>query len=147
MLLGLEVPMAPFGATLLRLILGVVYLMHAYLGFAVFTPAGSAKFMASQGVPLPEVAAWYTIAAHGIGGIMLILGLWTRWAALANAIVMAGALVFVHLKQGFFLKGIVVDKAAGTAVAGGYEFVLLLLVATVAQILLGSGALAVTRDK
>lgn len=77
---------------------------------------------------------------------MLILGFWTRWGALANAVAMVGAIVFVHLKQGFFLKGIIVAASKGMAVAGGYEYVLLLLVASVAQVLLGGGALALTKD-
>jgi putative oxidoreductase len=43
--------------------------------------------------------------------------------------VIAGAFIFVHMKQGFFL-----------AKAGGYEYALLLLGATIAQALLGAGA-------
>jgi putative oxidoreductase len=70
------------------------------------------------------------IVAHGLGGILLILGLMVRWAALANVPVMAGALWFVHLQQGFFIFG----------AKNGYEYVLLLLGATIAQALLGAGA-------
>jgi putative oxidoreductase len=88
------------------------------------------------------VAAWFTILAHGLGGLMMILGLWTRWAALANLPVMLGALVFVHLSQGYFLKGVLVGTAPQAA---GYEYVLLIVGATLAQVLLGGGALAITR--
>ena len=80
-------------------------------------------------LPFPEVGAWYVIIAHGVGGICLILGLLVRWAALINVPIMVGAVVFVHLHQGFFMnKG------------GGYEFSLLVLGATIAQAFLGPGA-------
>ena len=134
--------MSQYGATVLRLSLGVTFLMHAYLAFVIYTPAGAAAFNAKMGIPLPEVAAWFTILAHGLGGLMMILGLWTRWAALANLPVMLGALVFVHLSQGYFLKGVLVGSAPQAA---GYEYVLLIVGATLAQVLLGGGALAITR--
>ena len=134
--------MRQYGATVLRLFLGVTFLMHAYFAFVIYTPAGAAAFNAKMGIPLPEVAAWFTILAHGLGGLMMILGLWTRWAALANLPVMLGALVFVHLSQGYFLKGMLVGNAPQAA---GYEYVLLIVGATLAQVLLGGGALAITR--
>jgi putative oxidoreductase len=81
-------------------------------------------------IPLPEIGVWYLIAAHGLGGILLILGLLVRWAALANIPVIAGALWFVHLQQGFFIYGSKI----------GYESVLVRLGATLAQALLGAGA-------
>lgn len=134
--------MSQYGATVLRLFLGVTFVMHAYLALVIYTPAGAAAFNAKMGIPLPEVAAWFTILAHGLGGLMMILGLWTRWAALANLPVMLGALVFVHLSQGYFLKGVLVGSAPQAA---GYEYVLLIVGATLAQVLLGGGALAITR--
>ena len=134
--------MSQYGATVLRLFLGVTFVMHAYLAFVIYTPAGAAAFNARMGIPLPEVAAWFTILEHGLGGLMMILGLWTRWAALANLPVMLGALVFVHLSQGYFLKGVLVGSAPQAA---GYEYVLLIVGATLAQVLLGGGALAITR--
>ena len=43
---------------------------------------------------------------------------------------MASAFFLHHLRQGFFLTGIVVDPARGVAIAGGYEYTLLVLAAT-----------------
>jgi putative oxidoreductase len=135
--------MSRYGATVLRLILGVIYLMHGYYALAVLGPSGSMAFVERLGLPLPFLGGWYLIAAHLVGGATLVIGLWTRWAALANAVVMLGALVFVHLNQGFFIKALLVD---GKPQAAGYEYVLTLVGAAIAQALLGSGALAVTRD-
>ena len=46
--------MASYGALLLRLILGVVYIMHAYLALVVLGPAGMIDYQAKNGSPLPR---------------------------------------------------------------------------------------------
>lgn len=125
--------MAPYGAMLLRLVLGIVYVMHAYLALVIFGPAGMIDYQVKNGVPFPEIATWYVILAHGLGGIFLVLGIYTRWAALANVPAMLGALLFAHLKHGFW------------AHRNGYEYVLVLLVATMAVAMIGGGALSLRR--
>jgi putative oxidoreductase len=125
--------MAPYGATLLRLVLGIVYVMHAYLALVVYGPTGMIDYQAKSGIPFPEIGTWYLILAHGLGGIFLVLGIYTRWAALANVPAMLGALLFVHLKNGFW------------TFKNGYEYVLVLLVASVALAMIGGGALSLRR--
>ena len=120
-----------YGTLVLRICLGVIYLAHAYLAvYKIGFPSGLIAYQRSAGIPLPELGAWYLLLAHGLGGILLILGILVRWAALANIPVMAGAIWFVHASQGFFIF-------AGKS---GYEYPLFLLGATVAQVLLGPGA-------
>lgn len=131
--------MRDYGLTILRVIVGITYVMHSYLSLFRFTPAGTAAFLASVGLPAPALMAWIFILVHGLGGILLILGLWTRWAAAANAVIMAGALVTVHLPQGFPLK------VMKTGFVGGFEFVLLLFAASLALVLTGGGALSVKK--
>jgi putative oxidoreductase len=121
--------MESYGATVLRIVLGVVYIMHAYLAAFVFRPHGMVAYQTARGIPFPEIATWYLIVAHGLGGICLLLGVLVRWAALANVPIMAGAIFFVHAKQGFFMGK-----------DGGYEYTVLVLGATIAQALLGAGA-------
>jgi putative oxidoreductase len=121
--------MESYGATVLRIVLGVVYIMHAYLAAFVFGPHGMVAYQTAKGIPFPEIATWYLIVVHGLGGICLLLGVLVRWAALANIPIMAGAIFFVHWKQGFFMGK-----------DGGYEYALLVLGATIAQALLGAGA-------
>jgi putative oxidoreductase len=123
-----------YGATVLRLVLGVIYVMHAYLAAFVYGPAGMASFQKTHGLPFPEIGTWYVILAHGIGGICLIMGALVRVAALVNVPIMAGALFVIHLKQGFFMSR-----------EGGFEYSLLVLGATVAQALLGPGAFTFRR--
>ena len=137
------------GLTVLRGTLGVIFAMHGYLGLAVIGPGGIAGYTIRMGYPaaLGPALGWYLIVAHSVGGILLILGLLTRWAALAQVPIMASAFFLRHLPQGFFLTGIVVDATRGVAIAGGYEYVLLVLGGTITLVLAGGGALALDRRR
>ena len=121
---------APFAALLLRVTLGGVFLAHAALKLFVFTPAGTAKFFASVGVP--GELAYLTIAAEILGGVALIVGFRTRIVALALTPVLLGAIVLVHGSAGFFFNN----------PNGGWEYPAFWIVALVAQALLGDGAYA-----
>jgi putative oxidoreductase len=138
---------AGLGLAVLRVTLGAIFLMHGYLGLAVVGPDGVAGYTTRMGYPpgLSPILAWYLIVAHSIGGLLLILGLFTRWAALAQLPIMASAFFLHHLRQGFFLTGVVVDASKGTAIAAGYEYTLLVLAATVTLVLAGGGAFALAR--
>jgi putative oxidoreductase len=137
--------MSGFGPTVLRVVLGVIFVLHGYLGLFVLEPAGAAAFTTVMGLPAGKVLAWYLILAHVVGGLMMIVGLWTRWAALANIPVMLVAMLFL-IDQGFFMKAVVADAAAGQARVVGIEYPLLVLAATLSLVLLGGGALAMTSD-
>ncbi len=136
-----------YGITVLRVTLGVVFIMHGYLGGFVFGPAGLAAFAAQSNIPLPKIMAWFVILGHFLGGTSLVLGYLTRLGALVHVVIMGGAVFFVHLKQGFFMHAIIVDAAAGKAIVGGYEFSLVLLMASISILLLGSGPLALDRSR
>jgi len=122
---------SPYAALLLRISLGGLFLAHAALKLFVFTPAGTAQFFASVGVP--GALAYVTIAAETLGGLALILGFQTRLVALALAPVLLGAIATVHGPAGFFF-----DNARG-----GWEYPAFWTAALVVQALLGDGAYAV----
>jgi putative oxidoreductase len=121
---------APYAALLLRVSLGILFLAHAGLKFFVFTPAGTAKFFGSIG--LPPALAYLIITAEVIGGIALILGLWTRIAAVALVPILLGAIFTVHGAAGFFFNN----------TNGGWEYPAFWTVALIVQALLGDGAYA-----
>ena len=121
---------AAAAALLLRLALGVMFLAHAWLKIKVFTPAGTAQYFKSLGVP--GELAYLTIAAEVGGGILLILGIETRWVALALVPLILGTIVFVHGKAGWQF----------TNKDGGWEFPAFWAVGLVALALLGDGAAA-----
>ena len=136
------------GLALLRVTVGVISVMHAHLGWQIGA-SGVGAYTTRMGYPaaLGPALGWYMILAHGIGGLLLILGLFTRWAALAQVPILASAFFLYHIRQGFFLTGIVVDQGRGIVIAGGYEYILLILVATVTLALAGGGILALDRRR
>lgn len=120
----------PYAALLLRLSLGGLFLAHAGLKLLVFTPAGTAKFFASVG--LPPALAYLTLAAEIAGGVALILGVWTRLVAVALTPILLGAIFAVHGHAGFFF----------TSPNGGWEFPAFWTIALLVQALIGDGAFA-----
>ena len=118
-----------YAALLLRVTMGVAFIAHAYLKYAIFTPAGTVQYFQSLGLPGP--LAYVVIAAEFFGGIALILGLWTRWVSLALIPILLGA-VFAHAGNGFFFS----------AANGGWEFPAFWAVALAVQALIGGGAYA-----
>ena len=135
------------GVFLLRAALGVYYLLHAYYVGYVIGIGPMAQLNASYGIPFPAAAAWFILLGHGLGGAMLLAGYYTRLGALVNLVIVSGALLFVHRTQGFFMTGIIINAAQGRAIAGGYEYTLLLAIATLSVIFLGEGPLALKFTK
>ncbi|MBC7154817.1 MAG: DoxX family protein [Rhodobacteraceae bacterium] len=122
-------------ATLLRVSMGGLFIVHASLKIFVFTPAGTAAYFASLGLPAP--LAYLVMAAELLGGIALIVGFQTRLVALALVPILLGAIFTAHATAGFIFSN------AG----GGWEYPAFWAVALVVQALLGGGAFALTRDR
>ena len=116
-------------ALVLRVAMGLMFLVHGSLKLFVFTPAGTAAFFQSIGLPGP--LAYLVIFAEIAGGIALILGFWTRYVSLALVPLMLGTIYSVHAAAGYFFSN------AG----GGWEFPAFWVVALIVQSLLGNGAL------
>jgi putative oxidoreductase len=119
---------APYAALLLRLVSGVLFLAHAGLKIFVFTPAGTAKFFGSIG--LPEGLAYVIIVIEVIGGLALILGVYARAVAVILAIELLGTIVTVHGANGFWF----------TSANGGWEYPAFWAATLIALALLGDGA-------
>lgn len=119
-----------WGITILRVIVGIVFLAHGWQKLFVMGFGGVAGFMGQLGIPAPMLAAVVVTAVEFLGGLALLFGLFTRWAAVPLAINMLVAILTVHLKAGFFLPN-------------GFEFALTLLGANLALALLGAGVASV----
>ncbi|WP_300654649.1 DoxX family protein [Hydrogenophaga sp.] len=83
----------PF-ALLARLLLAALFLPAGISKIGGF--AGTAGYIGSVGLPMPELGAAIAIAVEVLGGIALIIGFGTRWAALALAGFTLVASFFFH---------------------------------------------------
>lgn len=126
---------ADLAATILRVSMGVLFLAHAWLKLAIFTPAGTAAFFESLG--FPGFLAYPVIAAELAGGVALIVGVWSRWVSLALIPVLLGSIYAPHGAAGFFFSN----------EGGGWEFPAFWAIALVVQALLGDGAYALKRAR
>jgi len=117
---------AAFGPFVLRVVLGVLFVLHGIDKFR--TGLGNVSdFFAAEGVPLSSITAPATAIAEVVLGAALIAGLFTRVAAAALAVVMAGAIIWV--------------KGSG-GILGSSELDLAYLAGLVGLVLLGPGALS-----
>jgi putative oxidoreductase len=66
-----------------RVLIAALFIPAGFGKIAGF--AGTAQYIASKGLPASEVLAMLAIVAELGGGLALLVGLFTRWAALALA--------------------------------------------------------------
>jgi len=118
------------GLLLVRVALGVVFIMHGWQKMVVFGHAGVTGFLASIGVPLPGVNAVILTAVEFGGGIALLAGALTRVAAALIGFSMLVATASVHLANGFFMPT-------------GFEYTLTLLLVSLGLTMTGAGKYSV----
>ncbi|WP_435195450.1 DoxX family protein [Natronomonas sp. EA1] len=124
-----------FGLLAMRLAIGTVFFLHGIGKLAAIGPfasgiGGFAGFLATLGVPAPMLFAWVVAIVETFGGLAILLGVLTRYAAVFTTIDMAAATVLVHLPNGYPVS------------QGGFELTLLLGVASIGFVLLGAGGLS-----
>jgi putative oxidoreductase len=66
----------------------------------LLSPSVFAQYFASEHVPLPNVAIWISIPIHILGGMALLVGFKTRWAAALLALLCVATAFGVHLPIG-----------------------------------------------
>ena len=128
---------APMGILALRVTTGALFLVHGLVKLFVFTPAGTAGFFESLG--LPGALGYLTMLFEIFGGLALILGVKARLVSAAFVPVLLGAAIFGHGGAGFNWSN------AG----GGWEYPVMWAVVQAALALLGDGpyALAPTQKR
>jgi putative oxidoreductase len=122
---------AALAALLLRVSLGILFLAHGLLKVLVFTVPGTVQFFESIGYP--GFFAYLVILGEIGGGLLLILGAWTRVVALALLPILIGA-TLQHAGQGWLFS----------SQGGGWEFPAFWTVTLLVQALLGAGAFALS---
>jgi putative oxidoreductase len=120
----------------MRLTLGAVMLPHGLQKvFGLFGGAGLQATMHSFTVKLglPAPVAVLVILAESAGALGLLIGFCTRLCALGIALVMGGAIFFVHAQHGFFMNWF------GRQGGEGFEYHLLAIGLALALVLHGGG--------
>jgi putative oxidoreductase len=121
---------APYAAVLLRVSLGIMLLAHGLLlKVFTFTVPGTVGYFESIG--FSGFFAYLVIGAEILGGIALILGVWTRAVALLALPILIGATI-QHIPNGWLFS----------AANGGWEFPAFWTVPLAVQALLGDGVYA-----
>ncbi|MCZ2723355.1 DoxX family protein [Marinomonas sp. 15G1-11] len=119
----------------LRLIAGIIFSAHGaqklFAWFGGYGLDGTGQWMESIGIAPGFLMALLAGSAEFFGGILLILGLFTRPAAFALAVTMLVAIFTVHIGNGLFMSN------------NGYEFGLTLLAMSVALIFQGGGKFSI----
>jgi putative oxidoreductase len=77
-----------------RILMAAIFVSSGFQKLGAF--AGTAGYIASRGLPLPEVGAVIAIVVEIGAGLALILGFKARWAALALAIFTVAATFLFH---------------------------------------------------
>jgi putative oxidoreductase len=126
---GMTDTLAPYGALVLRLGLGIMALAHGLLKILVFTIPGTVGFFESLGYP--GFFAYLVIFAEIAGGLALVAGFQVRLAALAMIPVLIGA-TLAHAGNGWVFS----------SPNGGWEYPAFWTLALAVQAMLGAGAFA-----
>jgi putative oxidoreductase len=132
--------MARLAPLVIRLVLGVIFFAHGAQKVLGWWGGGgwSATLDAftRQGMPAP--VAMLVMLGELLGGIGLVVGCLTRVAAAGIAIIMLGAIVLVHLPNGFFINWFMTPGRGH-----GIEANLAYLAMAVALVLAGAGPVSV----
>lgn len=121
----------------LRVGAGVIFTAHGaqklFGWFGGYGLEGTAGWMTSIGLEPGLLMAAMAGGAEFLGGLLLIIGLLVRPAALILAITMIVAIAMAHLENGLFISN------------NGYEFGLALLAVSAGLVFRGAGSLSADR--
>jgi putative oxidoreductase len=112
---GLKVYVPPFA----RFLMSSFFIWDGILQLR--DPGGSARYFASVHVPAPDIAVWLSIAILILGGLAILVGYKTRWAAALLALFCLGTAFGVHLPAGDMAN--MIDFYKNLVMAGGFLYV------------------------
>lgn len=121
-------PAVAWSLLALRIIVGCIMMAHgAQKLFGMWEGPGLAGVMSPQGPGGGGLIGLLVAIGEFFGGLGILVGVLTRFSALANIVIMLGAIALVHGKNGFFLS------------KGGYEYNLALIGMLVPLLVAGPG--------
>lgn len=124
-----------YGALLLRLLLGILFIAHLYWKIAILDGGLSTWWSGLVGAGYPAFVPAYVLSAEVLGALFLIPGVATRYVAAYAVPMMAGAAQFWWARNGFYFT------------KSGAELLLVWLALLALQIVLGDGAYALVPSR
>jgi putative oxidoreductase len=85
-------------------------------------PAQIVTYLASLNIPLPNIAVWVSIAIHLLGGLAILIGFKTRWAAAVLLLLCLGTAFGIHLPAGDMAN--MINFYKNLVMAGGFLYVI-----------------------
>jgi putative oxidoreductase len=103
-----------------RVLLSAIFIVDGIL--QLIDPGGTARYFAKVHVPIPSFAIWISVGIHLLGGLAILLGFRTRWAASMLALFCLGTAFGVHLPAGDMAN--MIHFLKNLAMAGGFTYVI-----------------------
>jgi len=113
---GLKTYLPPFA----RFLMSSLFIWDGILQLR--NPSGTAQYFASVHIPAPDVAVWFSIAIHLLGGLAILVGFKTPWAAALLALLCLGTAFGVHLPVGDTEN--MINFYKNLVMAGGFLYVI-----------------------
>ncbi|NOU91072.1 DoxX family membrane protein [Paenibacillus sp. LMG 31460] len=123
--------MMALGLLIIRLVIGLSFAAHGsqkiFGWFGGYGPKGTGGFFDSIGIKPGVLMAVLAGLAEIAGGLLFAAGLWTPLGAALIVLIMLGAIIKVHAKNGYWVT------------SNGYEYNLTLIAIAVGVALIGAG--------
>ena len=131
MIRALPGPARDVALLLARLALGVVLIAHGWQKLMIKGVGATTEGFVEMGIPAAPVSAVFVMAVELLGGILIMVGAVTALVGVLVALVMLGAVLFVHIGSGVFVSN------------GGWELAGLVGASALALAAVGAGRLSV----
>jgi putative oxidoreductase len=105
---------------LLRIAVAIIFLAHAIVRICNGSIPQFAEFLTGKRLPFGVAQVWCITTYEITGGVLLILGRYTRWVTAGFIALLAIGIVLIHADQGWFV---------GEHGTGGSEYSFILIVA------------------
>lgn len=125
------------GMFVLRLSLGLIFVLHGWMNVIGGQGSFVREMLAMAGWSAPDLLVWLITGLELLGGLALMLGMFTREVALILAVEMVVAVALFHIRQGFFIVAV-----PNVPLAYGFEYHLALLGGLACLALGGPGTFA-----
>jgi putative oxidoreductase len=138
--------MESYGPVVLRVAVGTMFVAHGmqklFGAFGGGGLPGTAVYFESIGLAPGFPLAVAVALTEFVGGLLLLAGIFTRYASMALIVAMLGAIWYVHLANGYFLNwGITPGRGHGV------EYNLVIVAALVCLALTGPGDLSIDQSR